>query len=134
MFGCRDLTASPIIVSAIGKIHTIRGINRKNRRPYRFLPAGEGGALPDGRVPPFLLQTYWQENADRNPPPPGTEPEPDVSVRIVPAATLLPAVAVHELPAPLAVAQLMIEDPAVQVVEDVLGFTLNSDHVVDPPE
>jgi hypothetical protein len=47
---------------------------------------------------------------------------------------LLPAVAVHELPAALAVVQLMTEDPAVQMVELVLGVTVNTAHVVDPPE
>jgi hypothetical protein len=63
-----------------------------------------------------------QEKAERNPPPPGAAPEPDVIVRTVPAATLDAAVPEFELPAVEAVEKLMIEEPAVHVPVD--AFTV----------
>jgi hypothetical protein len=59
---------------------------------------------------------------------------PEVIVRIVPAATVLPAVAEFEDPAVAAVEKLSIELPAVQVVEAVDAVTLNNVHVVLAPE
>ena len=53
---------------------------------------------------------------------------------IVPAATLLPAVAVHVEPAVDDVVQLMMTDPSVHVSLLVDGFTPWRDHVVPVPE
>jgi hypothetical protein len=80
--------------------------------------------------------TYWQENASRKPPPPGTAPaeDPDVSVMIVPAATVLAAVAVHVEPAAAAVVQLMMVLPGVQMFEVVEGVTVIKNQVVLTPE
>jgi hypothetical protein len=55
-------------------------------------------------------------------------------VMTVPAATFDPAVAEHEDPAAAAVVQEMMLEPAVQVVEEVLGVTENKAQVVDAPE
>lgn len=52
---------------------------------------------------------------------------------MVPAATLLPAVAVQVAPAVEAVAQLMIAEPAVHVLVLVEGVTLISTQVVLAP-
>jgi hypothetical protein len=78
---------------------------------------------------------YWQENIIMEPAPPGTAPaadEPDVSVMTVPAATLLPAVAVQLDPLVAVVAQLMIELTAVHGFV-VAGVTLNTVQVVAAP-
>ncbi len=79
---------------------------------------------------------YWHENADRNPPPPGAAPVvdvPEVSVMMVPCETLVPAEAEQADPEALAVLQLKMRLVAVQVVETVLGVTVNSAHVVVAP-
>lgn len=59
--------------------------------------------------------------------------ETDVRVKTVPALTLELAVAVHDDPPAEAVEQEMISDPAVHVVELVLGVTVQRSQVVAPP-
>jgi hypothetical protein len=56
------------------------------------------------------------------------------NVRIVPAASVLAAVAVHELPPAEAVVQLITDVPAVHVELVVLGVTVNKVQVVLAPE
>ncbi len=80
---------------------------------------------------------YWQEKACRKPPPAGAAGdavEPLVRTMIVPAATLLPAVAEAELPAAEEVVTERIELPIVHVAELVEGVTLASTQVVEAPE
>jgi len=71
-----------------------------------------------------------------NPPPPGAagdDVELVVRVMIVPAATLLPAVALFELPAPAAVVNERIELPTVHMLLDVDGETEANTQVVEAP-
>jgi hypothetical protein len=81
--------------------------------------------------------SYWQEKASWKPPPPDGVPEveaPEVSVRIAPALTLLAAVAEQDEPAAASVEQVTTELPAVPVLGETDGVTLNSVHVVATPE
>ena len=77
--------------------------------------------------------TYWQENACRNPPPPGAVCPLVERVMIVPAATVDPAVAVHEFPAADVVLHEMIEPAVAHTSELVDAVTLYSVHVVLAP-
>jgi hypothetical protein len=75
-----------------------------------------------------------QEKAIMNPPPPGAAAGLVEIVMIVPAAELLPAVAVQVEPAAASVEQLIMEEPCVQTVLLVDGVTLHKLQFVLAPE
>ena len=92
-------------------------------------PAARAGALTKSRS----AAAYWHEKLVKNPPPPAAVCVLVASVIIVPALTVLPAVAVHVLPPVAAVVQEIIELPTVHVAEAVLGVTAKMSQVVEAP-